>query len=282
MAPLKPAGQLRFGELYAMPSQSLGSALSCPASIQCRQPDDDVFMTPMVIGSPTPRTPTRSRKGQSSAAMLSSVRTGGSSSTVGAMVRKHLFETVFEQDAPSCSTRARRPTAVANLLSTINVDLFFAIVERIETLDIHVPSLEAEVKLQKAIICDLHAQIAASSKAPAAPAHQASSIARPPPVHVHKPAITAPPPLQPSTAVPSKPKVATKLTAAQSYATATSLHLPPPPPPPPVWKVYQSKQQKKQKQREESPFTPAKNLPMQARRIIFSRDPSIKASPKLD
>jgi hypothetical protein len=101
-------------------------------------------------------------------------------------------------------------------------------------------------------------------------------------VHVHKPAITAPPPPQPSTTIPSKPKVATKLTAAQSYATATNLHLPPPPPPPPVWKVHQSKQQKKQKQHEESPFAPAKNLPVEAHHIIFSRDPSIKASPKPD
>jgi hypothetical protein len=171
MAPLKPAGQLHFGELSAMPSQSLGSTLSHPASIQRGRPDDDVFVTPMVIGSLTPRTPTCSGKGQSSATMLSSARTGGSSSTVGATVRKRPFETVFEQDAPSYSTRAHRPTAVANLSSTINVDLFFAIVETVETLEVHVPSLEAEVKSQKAVIRDLRAQIAASSKAPAAPAH---------------------------------------------------------------------------------------------------------------
>jgi hypothetical protein len=49
-----------------------------------------------------------------------------------------------------------------------------------------------------------------------------------------------------------------------------------------VWKIHQSKHQKKQKQHEESPFAPAKNLPMEARCIVFSRDPAIKASPKPD
>jgi hypothetical protein len=239
-------------------------------------------MTPMVIGSLTPRTPTCSGKGQSSATMLSSTRTGGSSSTLGATVRKRLFKTVFEQDAPSYSIHACRPTTVANLSSTINVNLFLAIIERVEILEVHVPSLEAEVKSQKAIIRDLHTQIAASSKAPATPAYQALSIAYPLPVHVYKPTIIVPPPPQPSTAIPSKPKVAIKLTVAQSYAMATSLYLPPPPPPPPMWKVHQLKQQKKQKQHEESPFAPAKSLPIEARRIVFSRDPSIKASPKLD
>jgi hypothetical protein len=63
---------------------------------------------------------------------------------------------------------------------------------------------------------------------------------------------------------------------------ATSLYLPPPLPPQPVWKIHQSKHQKKQKQGEESPFTPTKNLPVEACHIVFLRDPAIKASPKLD
>jgi hypothetical protein len=103
--------------------------------------------------------------------MLSSMGTGGSSLTMGAMVRKCLFETVFEWDMPSYSIHTYRPTAVANLSSTINIDLFFAIIKRVEILEVHIPSLEAEVKSQKALIHNLHIQITASSKVPAALAH---------------------------------------------------------------------------------------------------------------
>jgi hypothetical protein len=74
-----------------------------------------------------------------------------------AIVRKHLFETVFEQDMPSYSMHTHRLTTVANLLLTINVDLFFAIIKGVEILELHIPSLEAEVKSQKAIIHNLYA-----------------------------------------------------------------------------------------------------------------------------
>jgi hypothetical protein len=111
----------------------------------------------MVIGSPTPRTPTHSGKGQFLPAMLSSTRTRGSSLTMGATVRKCPFKTVFEQDAPSYSMYAYRPTIVANLLSTININLFFTIIKRVEILEVHIPSLKVDVKSQKAIIHNLHA-----------------------------------------------------------------------------------------------------------------------------
>jgi hypothetical protein len=170
---------------------------------------------------------------------------------------------------PSYSARPCRPNVVINLSSTINVDLLHAIVERVETLEICVPSLKVDVKLQKAIIRDLHAQITASSRAPAAPTHLTSSTTYPPLVPMHKPTTIAPSLPQPSNTTPCKPKVATQLTAAQSYTVATSLYLPPPPPPPPVWKTHQSKHQKKQKQHVENPFAPAKNLPVEACRIVF-------------
>jgi hypothetical protein len=53
-----------------------------------------------------------------------------------------------------------------------------------------------------------------------------------------------------------------------------------PKPDPTIWQTYTSKQQKKQAQRAASPFTPAKNLHVEARWLVFTRWPDAKVSPK--
>jgi hypothetical protein len=79
-----------------MPSPLIGSMPNHPILLQYGQPEDNIFITPMVIGSPTPRTHTNSGQGPSSAEMFSP-------SSVDTMAHKCMFETIFKQDIPSYS-----------------------------------------------------------------------------------------------------------------------------------------------------------------------------------
>jgi hypothetical protein len=77
---------------------------------------------------------------------------------------------------------------------------------------------------------------------------------------------------------PLQPGRIRPLTMAQTYAVATGL----PPDNDDVWQTQLSKQHKQLARKAPPPFVPAKDLPVEARRLIFSRRTDSWASPKPD